>query len=84
MAVLYIGSTLVGSISSSFPYEVVSSLPTASESTVGTVYVLADSSTSTLYMTAESSGSYSWVSVGTISASIEAIANSEIDELFHK
>lgn len=82
MAVLYIGSTLVGSIASSFPYEVVSSLPTASSNTKGTVYVLTGDSTSTLYLTAESSCSYSWVSVGTISASVEAITNSEIDALF--
>jgi len=82
MATLYIGSTLVGSVSGSFSYEVVASLPTASESTVGSIYVLTGSSSSTLYLTAESSGSYSWVQVGTLSASIEAISTAEIDALF--
>lgn len=82
MAVLYIGDTLVGSFSGDFPYEVVSSLPTASAATAGAIYVVTGESSSTLYMTAESSGGYSWVQVGTLSASVEAITNAEIDSLF--
>lgn len=82
MAVFYIGSTMVANIAGNFPYEVVSSLPTASASTVGVIYVLTGENGSTLHLTAESSGSYSWVQVGSLSTSFETIAESEIDALF--
>ena len=82
MAAIYIGSTLIGSVAGTFPYEIVSSLPTASASTVGVIYVLTGENGSTLHLTAESSGSYSWVQVGSLSTSFETIAESEIDALF--
>lgn len=61
-------------------YVPVSSLPTASASTKGKIYVV--SSTGAMSMTVESSGSYSWMQVGTLPTTLTAITNGEIDALF--
>lgn len=61
-------------------YVPVSSLPTASASTMGKIYVV--SSTGAMSMTVESSGSYSWMQVGTLPTTLTAITNGEIDALF--
>lgn len=64
----------------SFSYEVVASLPTASASTMGKIYIV--SSTGVMNITTSSSNSYSWAQVGTLPTTITTISNGEIDALF--
>ena len=73
---------LISGLTAPFTYEVVSSLPTASASTMGKFYVVTDGTDTDFYITAESSGSYSWVPVGELATSITTITNGEIDALF--
>lgn len=82
MATLYIGNTMVGNLVGGFSYAVVSSLPSASASTMGIIHLVPNSGSSDMYLTVESNGSYSWQQIGTASAQIEAITTSEIDALF--
>ena len=64
-------------------YEVVATLPEASASTMGALYVLTGEDTSTLYITAEDEGTYSWQPVGELATSITVITTGEIDALFN-
>lgn len=73
---------MVGSVAGSFSYEVVSTLPTASASTMGIIYVVPSGNTSTMNLTVETDGSYSWEQIGATESSLETITDSEIDDLF--
>lgn len=73
---------LVSALSEPFSYVIASSLPTASVSTMGVIYVITSGDTSTLHLTANNSGTYSWQTVGTMATSISTITNGEIDALF--
>ena len=73
---------LISGLTAPFTYKVVSALPTASESTMGAIYVVTDGSDTDFYITAENSGSYSWQQLGTLATSITTITNGEIDALF--
>ena len=73
---------LISGLTEPFGYSIVSSLPTASASTMGIIYVVTDGSSSTFSLTVASSGTYSWATIGTLSTSITTITNGEIDSLF--
>jgi len=74
---------LISGLASPFDYEVVTSLPSASAGTMGTVYVVTGVSSSTLYLTSESGGSYSWKEIGVVATTVESITTGEIDALFN-
>ena len=74
---------MVSALASPFEYEVVTSLPTASASTMGTVYVVTGADSSVLWLTSESGGSYSWKEIGEVATAIETVTTGEIDALFN-
>ena len=73
---------LISGLTEPFDYEVVPILPTASASTMGTIYVLTEETSSTFYLTKKDGNTYSWAPIGVMATSITAITNGQIDALF--
>lgn len=74
--------SLIAALTGPFSYEIVSSKPTASASTMGIIYLVTNGSNTEFWATKEISGSYSWQQLGTLATSITTITNGEIDALF--
>lgn len=73
---------LITGLTEPFGYKIVSSLPSASASTVGDIYVVTDGTDTDFYLTAYSSGTYSWETLGSLNTSLTTITTGEIDSLF--
>jgi len=73
---------LITALESPLDYDIVATLPSASASTMGKVYIVTGDTSSDMYVSTLSSGTYSWNQVGTINDSIAVITTGEVDSLF--